>query len=101
MGLSATASAAPLSGATALGAAAGSGSLVVEVKNGRNAAIAAGAVLGVLAGAAIVNSQSDDDAYYRRHHRHRYVDDDDDYNVRVHCRYGSYIDHLGVRHCRP
>ena len=101
MGLSATASAAPLANAPTLGVAADTGSLVVEVRNGRNGALAAGAVLGVLAGAAIVSAQHDDDYYYRHHRHHHYVDDDDDYNYRVHCRYGSYVDYSGVRHCRP
>ena len=102
MGLSATASAAPLAGAPTLGAAADTGSLVVEVRNGRNGALAVGAVLGVLGAAAVASSiHHDDDYYYRRRHHPHYVDDDDDYNYRVHCRYGSYVDYSGVRHCRP
>jgi hypothetical protein len=99
-GLSGAASAAPLAGASALHAK-DTGSLVIEVRNGRNGALAVGAVLGVLGAAAVASSiHHDDDYYYRRRHHRHYSDDDDDY-VPVRCRYGSYTDYRGVRVCRP
>ncbi len=98
-GLSRTAAAAPLAQVQLPGAVDNNG-LVVEVKTGRNAAIAAGAVLGVLGAAAIANSAERDRVY----------DDDDDDDVddvdddapryRLHCRFGVWVDHRGVPHCR-
>ncbi len=105
VGMTGAASAAPLAGQPALGTTQ-SGGLVVEVRNGNNAAIAAGAALAIIGGAAIVSSQQHhyyrhDDRYYHRRHYRRYDDDDDGVVVRVHCRYGTFVDHRGVRRCRP
>jgi len=124
-GITTAATAGPLSGAPALHAAGGDGSLVIQVLNNKkkkgqkggggggggnpsahrgghhhgNAATAAGIAAGIgIVSGIIANQQRVDDA----------DDDDDDVDdvdddaprYRLHCRFGVWVDHRGVPHCR-
>ena len=104
-GLSSAASAAPLAGAQALGAA-HSGSLVITVRDGQNADIAIG-IAGALLGVQKDSDDDDDDGPAVGVRTNRQPadddegDDDDDGGGRLRCRHGAYVDYRGMLRCRP